>query len=524
MNILAIDIGSYSIKFYEVKSERRNFVLQEKHEIVLDEIRAHYPNIQSTTELQKEVVANFLQKIAHETKVIFQLPNEFVTTRYFELPVNSRAKAEQMIPFQLDDNLPYPVNHAHHASIFFKKSNSFSVITNIIQESEFKNFYHFFDLKNSLPHVVTTEISLYQAMTEYLKINENALIIDLGHKTTKMYVTMNRQIVSNHLSYIAGAHFNEVIARSYQLSLENAQIHKQENGFFLNLSMYDEVTPEQKEFGLIMKQAISPLIQDIRRAEIGHRVKFGANIDKIYLTGGTSLFNNIDGFLAEQTGLPVSKLPTLNDIKNDFSGASINLNIAKMMILAHKNKQPLLNFLIGKYQTQANTFISLHSTVFIAVRAGFIALLIILGLLSEKYYFLKREETQINKKVANVLKSPLLNLTKPQQNSFKNAPQKLLSNIKKKNQIIKQEVSTILAAQKINAIKPLATLSQVLGKNPDVNLIEFENDSIESKALFSSENIGSLKVLEETLRKTTLNNLTIDYTEGQKTLSIRFSE
>lgn len=524
MNILAIDIGSYSIKFYEVKTERRSFILQEKHEIVLDEIRAHYPSIQNTTELQKEVVANFLQKIGADVKVFFQLPNEFITTRYLELPVTSRAKAEQMIPFQLDDNLPYPLSQAHHASLYFKKSNSFSVITNIIQESEFKNFYQFFDLKNSLPHVVTTEVSIFQAMIEYLKINENALIIDLGHKTTKMYVVMNRQIVSNHLSYIAGAHFNEVIARSYQLSIENAQIHKQENGFFLNHGMYDEVSPEQKEFGLIMKQAIMPLVQDIRRAEIGHRVKFGNNIEKIYLTGGTSQFNNIDGFLAEQTGLPVGKLPSLNDIKNDFSGASIHLNNAKMMILAQKNKMPLLNFLIGKYQTQANTFISLHSTVFIAVRSGFIALLMIIALLTEKYYFLKKDELAVNKKINTIIKSPLLSLTKPQQNNLKNNPQRLLATVKKKNQIIKQEVSTILSAQKINAVKPLATLSQLLGKNPDINLIEFENDSIESRAVFSSANVDSLKVLEENLRKTSLSNLIIDYTDGANQLTIKFSE
>ncbi len=524
MNILAIDIGSYSIKFYEVKTERRNYVLQEKHEIVLDEIRAHYPNVQSSSELQKEVVSNYLQKIAHETKVIFQLPNEFITTRYFELPVSSKAKAEQMIPFQLDDNLPYPLSQAHFTSLFFKKSNSFSVITNIIQESEFKNFYHFFDLKNSLPHVVTTEISLYQAMIEYLKINENCLIIDMGHKTSKMYVVMNRQIVSNHLSYVAGAHFNEVIARSYQLSIENAQIHKQENGFFLNQSMYDEVTSEQKEFGLIMKQAISPLVQDIRRAEIGHRVKFGASIDKIYITGGTSLFNNIDGFLTEQTGIPVSRLPAISDIKNDFSALSIIQNLCKLMILSHKNKQQLINFLTGKYLTQANTFISLHSTIFITVRSGFIALLIILGLLTERFYFAKKEDAQLNKKISTILKNQTLNFTKPQQNNLKNNPQKLLATIKKKNQIIKQEVSTILSAQKINAIKPLASLSQVLGKNPDVNLVEFENDSVESRAVFMSENIGSLKVLQETLSKTTLNNLNIDYQENQNTLSIKFSE
>lgn len=524
MNILAIDIGSYSIKFYEVKTERRNYVLTEKHEIILDDMRAHYPNIQNTHELQKEVVSNFLQKIGAETKIIFQLPNEFITTRYLELPVTSRAKAEQMIPFQLDDNLPYPVNQAHYTCEFFKKSNSFTVIANIIQEAQFKNFYQFFDLKNSLPHIITTEVSLYQAMIEYLKINETALIIDLGHRTTKMYITENRQIVSNHLSYIAGAHFNEVIARSYQLSVENAAIHKQENGFFLNQSMYDEVSPEQREFGLIMKQAIMPLIQDIRRAEIGHRVKFGTNIEKIYLTGGTSQFNNIDGFIAENTGLLVTKLPALNDIKNDFSGATVTQNLVKMMILSHKNKNPLVNFLIGKFQTQANTFISLHSAIFIGVRSTFIALVIILGLLVEKYYFLKKEQTVVDKKINTIVKNPILSLTKPQQNSFKREPQRLLTNIKKRNQIIKQEVSTILSAQKINAIKPLATLSQILGNNPEISLRDFENENGEAKAIFVSENVGSLKVLAESLQKTSLNNMNIEYKEGDKLLTLKFSE
>ncbi len=524
MNILAIDNGSYSIKFYEVKSERRSFVLQEKHEIIIDEMRVHYPNIQNINELQREIVANFLQKKGMETKIIFQLPNEYVTTRYLELPVNSRAKAEQMVPFQLDDNLPYSLSHAHFASSFIKKSQSFSVLANIIQESEFKNYYQFFDGKNALPHIITSEVAIYQSMIEYLKINENCLIVDLGHKTSKLYVVHNRQIVSNQLNYVAGLHLNEVIANTYQLSMDNAAIHKHENGFFLNQSMYDDVSPDQKEFGLLMKQSMIPLLQDIKRLEIGFRVKFGNPITKIYITGGTSLFNNIDGFLQEETGILVSRLPVLGDIKNDFSTNSIVENVAKMMILAQKNKSPLINFLHGKFPTMANTFISLHSAVFIGVRAWSLAILLILGLLAEKYVFLNREMLTVDKKIDTIIKSPTLSLSKVQKNSFKKNPDKFLSYLRKKSQTIKQEVSTILSAEKINALKPLATLSQIIGANSEISLVEFIHINGTSKGKFQSENVGLLKTLNENLKKSTLNDIESKIDESQKTITFSFSE
>ena len=62
MNVLAIDIGTYSIKFIEVRTERKNLVLVEKNEIVIDEARAHFPQASTIKELQKEIVSKFIQK------------------------------------------------------------------------------------------------------------------------------------------------------------------------------------------------------------------------------------------------------------------------------------------------------------------------------------------------------------------------------------------------------------------------------------------------------------------------------
>src|SRR6476646_982413 len=127
MNILAIDVGSYSVKFIEVRPERKNLVLIEKHEVVLDEARSLYPDIQSTTELQKEIVASHIHKKASDLKIVFQLPNEMLTTRYLDIPGTSKRKTEQIIPFQLDENLPYSLNQAHFSSRLHKRGGGFSV-------------------------------------------------------------------------------------------------------------------------------------------------------------------------------------------------------------------------------------------------------------------------------------------------------------------------------------------------------------------------------------------------------------
>ena len=71
MNILAIDIGSYSVKFIEVRPERKNYVLVEKQEIILDEVKPHYPNISSIHDLQKEIIINYIQK-SELNKIISQ--------------------------------------------------------------------------------------------------------------------------------------------------------------------------------------------------------------------------------------------------------------------------------------------------------------------------------------------------------------------------------------------------------------------------------------------------------------------
>jgi general secretion pathway protein L len=524
MNILAIDVGSYSIKFVEVKPERKNLILVEKNEIILDDAKVHYPNAQNIADLQKEIVAGFIQRKSNELKIIFQVPNEMLTTRYLEIPGTSKRKTEQIIPFQLDENLPYSLSNAHFSSRLYKRSGGFSVLSNITQLNLFKDFSKYYENKDAGPTVLTSEISTMQAYIDHIRMNDTCCILDLGHRSTKAYFVQDRQIVSNHTSFVAGNAIDEVIAKTYQISHEDAVIYKHENAFLLTDEQLEDVSPEQREFALLMKQIFSPLVLDIKRWEIGHRVKFGTSIDKIYIFGGTSQINSLDNFFHFHTGLPIEPLPPLLDFKNDYSIHEKTFYLVKMMAISQKVPSNIINFLTGKFQTASSAFISLHSAVFIWVRTTFIALLLILGLISERFFFLNKEGKALDSKIISLLKTPSLDISRKDQKLYTSKPDSVLATLKKKNKIVKDEVSTILSSTHINALRPLGVLSKMMNSNPKVSLENFRSEAFTATATFTSDDPNELEIMKNHLTGSGLPDLKIEYVSGKNVLNIEFTD
>jgi general secretion pathway protein L len=106
MKYLALDVGSYSIKSMLIKYERKQLFLLDASEFVLDELRGEIDPEGDDLSVQKNLIKNIIPS-DFDGKVIWQLPNRFITSRHMLLPVTQKKKIDSMIPFQLDENLPF---------------------------------------------------------------------------------------------------------------------------------------------------------------------------------------------------------------------------------------------------------------------------------------------------------------------------------------------------------------------------------------------------------------------------------
>ncbi len=530
MNSLNIDLGSYSVKFFETTGDRKQVVHRTSHEVIIDQVRSRFPGL-NLQEIQLEVINNYLKARNYEGKINILLPDEQVTTRYIDLPVSNRKKAEQMIPFQIDENLPYPISNAHYSWILFKKGANLSAQVSVLQQATFAQFFDGLKSKEIVPTLITTESFLIQNFIENFnipsrKINKMAepfCIIDIGHNTSKGYFVNRSQVVSNHVSRTAGQVLDEVITQTYQISKDEAIVYKHENCFFLNDEQMEGVEEDQKEFARLMKQAITPLVNDIKRWELGFRVKNGLAVKTIYITGGTSQINNICNFLTTELSIKVEPLQIYDLVKQPklpFSEVEkLKHTVTYLMALSQTAKTTVATMLTGSYSTSIAETIPLHSMAFIFSRAAVVVALIMASLFGERF-FLTRQADGLNKQIANLLKNPELDISKKDQRELKIKPERILKIIDKKNKEANREVKLAMENSKLNAVGPLIELSQKLNANPNIDLQSFESDHGSVQARFNAKSLDALDPLNNELKNLNLpqskvaregNTLTLEY-------------
>ncbi len=528
MNILSIDLGTYSVKFYNCTYERKGLVIDSYNEIINDKVKGQLKDPEATiNEIQLEIVSSYLKKGEYDGTIIFQLPNEMITTRYLTLPVTSTKQAELMIPFQLDDDLPYQSSKAHITSKLHKQESKTFAQINITQSEYFKKLYEYLKVKSILPNIMTAENFVIQTYIEKNNFSESICILDIGHLTTKAYFIKNNLILTNHTSHVAGNVLNEMISQTYNTTKEEAVLYKHENCYFLTENQYDEVEEDQKEFGKLMKAAFWPLVMEVKRWELGLRVKYKTKIEKVLITGGTSNINNIENFLALYLGIKVEHLDPYQDILEKTFPVEDSLrhtmSMAHMMSVSQIAKSPLPNFLSGKFLGKIGQIIPLNSSAFLLSRTLIVVTFLSFFIFAEKF-FIKKDLKVLDRKITKLLKKSELGISKKERRAYRKNHQKVYKKLKKKTDLITQEVSAILSANSKNAMNELISLSKLLGSNTLITMNHFLSQKGKVTALFSGGNPKELIKLKKHLVNLGLNQAKINYNKGALDLKLEYKE
>ncbi len=513
MKYLALDIGTYSIKSFLIKMERKTFSILEATEYVLSDYMEKKEEDAPLTQeeiykLQEDIVAEIYPK-NFDGKIIWQIPNSYVASRNLELPVTQKKKVEMMIPFQLDESLPFPSTEAHFFSQLDKKANSTKVLANITKKSHFLEYYSRYKDRSILPMYLTSELSCIHAHAQNRNIKGPVAILDIGHTTSKCYIIYDGEVVEHHFSYCAGSTIDEVIAETYNIDRHEASIYKHENCFFLTESQYDEVSEDQKAFALLMKKAMNPLTLELKRWLLGFRIKYGMQIETIYLTGGTSNIHNISNFLSQAVNIKTDYLDIAQSFVDEhdlIEGRESNFFISMLMDIGLTSKVKPGNFLYGDYANGSGVTLPLHTTSMLLYRS--MVLTLVLGLLmGAEHFILSGQEKKLDAKIKTLAKNKSLGINASARRNIDRSLKRIQSIVRTGHRKMEQEVSTLSSATQANALPHLFKVFQIISAGPDITLQEFNTDGRTTKGVFQVDSSNLIKDIEKTLINSGLVNI-----------------
>lgn len=508
MKYLALDIGTYSIKSVLLKYERRQFFILDTKEFVLDELQSELDPDGTTLSLQRTLIENIIPK-DFDGKVIYQVPNQMVTSRHLDLPVTQKKKVDMMIPFQLDEILPFSSFDAHFFSQLHKKEKGTSALVNVTKRKEMQELFDDLDRREILPTVLTTELAVHHANALNKSTMGPIAILDIGHRTSKCYIIYEGQVVAHHFSFCAGAAIDEVISQTYQIPMKEAVIYKHQNCFLLTEGQYEGVTEEQKEFALLMKKTMMPLVHEVKRWLLGFRVQYGAPIEALYLAGGSTNIHNIANFFSQKVGVKtdfITVSESIIDSEELLSGNECAFYLSTLMgsTLIEKNRPG--NLLTGDFSTGANLTLPLHSVGFYFNRG--VALFLILGLLLGIDTFIqKNREKKLDVTVKRLIKQKELGLTNAEKRRWDSRLDKISKKISGKNRLIEQEVKSLMSSTRQDGLAPLLKVFSLVSANENLELTSFESFEDSVQGTFMSQKPTLLTQLQEDFKSGGFKNL-----------------
>lgn len=115
MHVLAIDVGSYSVKYISSFVDKRKVSHVEMSEVIVHDYLTDREGM-TFLEAQIRIVQEIIGSVARpDTRILFQADHEIMTTRFLTLPVKSKKKADLMLPFQLEEDIPFALSEIHYS-------------------------------------------------------------------------------------------------------------------------------------------------------------------------------------------------------------------------------------------------------------------------------------------------------------------------------------------------------------------------------------------------------------------------
>ena len=256
----------------------------------------------------------------HPAPLVVSLGGQMVFPRFAKIaPVGDAAKLEQLVQYEVEQNVPFPIDEIVCDHQFLGTSADGDMATMIVA-AKLDGVRAVTDAVASVglkPAVVdVSQMAVLNAL-RYANpgLAGSNVVLDIGAKTTNLILVEDEKIYTRSIPY-AGNTITKEIAQTFGCSFEEAERLKQERGYV----SLGGVTEDEDEITDRVSKIIRTVLTRLH-AEISRSINFyrsqqgGAAPSRIFLTGGSVRLPQLDEFFRETLQVEVEYLNPFTSVR-----------------------------------------------------------------------------------------------------------------------------------------------------------------------------------------------------------------
>jgi len=285
---LAIDIGVHSIKLIELQGKKNQLELTKcaKNLVSKDDIKSSLKDLAASEKLSSR-------------RVNVSLSGPSVIVRYIEMPSMNKEELSSAIKFEAEKYIPFDINDAIVDCTILDKgpSGSSRVLLVAARKDKVNSYIHMFkELGIDIATIDVDSVALLNAFQRVGLEKENKAtfaIINIGAKFSNM------NVISNGFPYFTrdilwgGMDVTNRIKDLKLMSLEEAEALKCKSN-----EKKEEIVP-------IAMPSLEKLVSEVRLSFDYFETQFGKNIERLYISGGSSNLYNTAVFLKDNLDIDI---------------------------------------------------------------------------------------------------------------------------------------------------------------------------------------------------------------------------
>ncbi len=378
MRSIGLDIGEYSIKIVELSLNKKNIVIHQLQEKVLNpQLTGHDKELEAIEFVRTFIASgDFLQ-----SRWVLAVPQDHVTTRFKTFPFSDRIKIQKSLSFEMEEDIPFDTeNCIFDAKLIQTTGLTANVLASVIPKNHIEKII---DLAASFGiqiHILTIEGLAFANLIENWDqpvpaIQETQFEIDQIEKTKKSFQvilnmghekTLFTAYEDNRLVFVRslywGAHqiVQEIIKKNQITQIEALHILQNQGLVLLNKQ---GASFEQTQISNTISKSLRELVRDLQMTLLELQSEFNADVVQINFTGGAALLPNLGGFLTQHLEIACNPISLLQNYSNSIlnftspdQAFTTECRFASAMSFAlegfKKPRNPAINLLKGEFVKQ----------------------------------------------------------------------------------------------------------------------------------------------------------------------------